>query len=131
MGYVNKIIGNDLQLDSNGDLSISNTGDIQLLSSSKNMLQSAHNTVLTPKGSDLYNLSFGSGLHSYLGQPNVTNTRLLAANTVKNTLLRNARIKAIPEIITKQGKDTEFTIECKLVSIEDDNVYNFVVPMKL
>jgi len=131
MPYENKVIGRDLKLTKEGDLSISNTGGVETIMSSPNMLQSARNAVLTSRGFFFYNQEFGSILSQLVGQPNTTELRLLAANDVKKTLLNNPKIKAIPEITTKKGKDLDFSIECSLVPAEENTIYNIVFSVKL
>jgi phage baseplate assembly protein W len=131
MAYENKVIGIDLKLGIDGDIVVSNAGNYETVDSHRNMLQSARNSVLTPQGSDLYNLEFGSILNVLIGQPNTPDLRMIAASDVKRVLLSNPKIKEVPMITTRYDDNNFFSIECSIVPIDENNSYNFVIPVQL
>jgi len=130
MSYYNKTIGADIKLNSSGDISVGMNGDLELAINDTNIMQSSRNSVLFPKGYDVYEPQKGSLLHLFNSLPNIESIRYLAADEVATALKKNPKIEAVPEVTTKKDSETSYIIECKIKPISEDIIFNIVFPVR-
>lgn len=130
MSYFNMTIGADIKLSKTGDLSVGANGDIELVKNEANVMQSVRMSVLTNLKNYEYDQGYGSTLHLFKSLPNTSRIRMVAAAEVAEAVRRNAKIKNVVKVVTKKDGDTSYSIECLVIPIDHDRIYNVVFPVR-
>ncbi|RLE69052.1 MAG: hypothetical protein DRJ34_01690, partial [Thermoprotei archaeon] len=104
-------LGRDLKLretELGADLTISSEGDLMLIEGEENLGQAIINRLRTRVGElrDLGHPRYGSTLYEMIGQPNNDRTRSLVRMIVRETIMRDRRVKEIISLtITTSKRD--------------------------
>jgi len=131
-------LGRDLKLretELGADLTISPEGDLMLIEGEENLGQAIINRLRTRVGElrDLGHPRYGSTLYEMIGQPNNDRTRSLVRMIVRETIMRDRRVKEIVSLtITTSKRDlNRLNIRVVIKPIVGEGVITIVFPFYL
>jgi len=131
-------LGRDLKLretELGADLTISPEGDLMLIEGEENLGQAIINRLRTRVGElrDLGHPRYGSTLYEMIGQPNNDRTRSLVRMIVRETIMRDRRVKEIISLtITTSKRDlNRLNIRVVIKPIVGEGVITIVFPFYL
>ncbi|MEM1542565.1 MAG: GPW/gp25 family protein [Ignisphaera sp.] len=132
------ILGSDLKIvddEEGSDLALSPTGDLETVKGEYNLGQAIINRLRTRLGelADLGHPNYGSRLYELVGEPNNERTRELAKAYVRESIMRDPRVKEIVNISVKPHKEDKrrIDIEITLLPIGMSTALNIVFPFYL
>lgn len=126
------LLGADLLMDENGDLSPSaGSGDYSLQVGIANLIQSLQHRLLTRKGELPYHPEYGSNIERHVGQP-LDSIRLSSIrHDVRQTLLDDPRITSIKNMVVSVVFDhVHILVTAMIIGQNDDVPLNLVLNLK-
>ncbi|MEM2027479.1 MAG: GPW/gp25 family protein [Candidatus Bathyarchaeia archaeon] len=131
-------LGSDLKIvdeEEGSDLALSPSGDLEIVKDEYNLGQAIISRLRTRLGelADLGHPNYGSRLYELVGEPNNERTRELAKAYVRESVMRDPRVKEIVNISVKPHKEDKrrIDIEITLLPIGRNTALNIVFPFYL
>lgn len=131
-------LGSDLKIiddELGSDLALSSNGDLEIVKEEYNLGQAIINRLKTRLGelADLGHPNYGSRLYELVGEPNNERTRELAKAYVKESIIRDPRVKEIINISIKPDEDDKrrININITVLPIGESTALNVVFPFYL
>ncbi|MBS7613975.1 GPW/gp25 family protein [Candidatus Bathyarchaeota archaeon] len=131
-------LGSDLKIideELGSDLALSPNGDLEIVKEEYNLGQAIINRLRTRLGelADLGHPNYGSRLYELVGEPNNERTRELAKAYVRESVMRDPRVKEIINISVRPNKDDgrRVDIDITVLPIGKSTALNIVFPFYL
>ena len=114
------LFGNDLALDTDGDLVANSIGDVQEISGLKNVEAAVLDRVETDRGELIKHADYGMNIPRIVGEPGDQNHLTIAKIELTSTLLQDPRIKSVSRMSLIKLND-ELNVDMNLVLIDEKN----------
>ncbi|MBS7654095.1 MAG: hypothetical protein QXU95_01035 [Candidatus Bathyarchaeia archaeon] len=131
-------LGSDLKViddELGSDLALSSNGDLEIVKEEYNLGQAIINRLRTRLGelADLGHSNYGSRLYELVGEPNNERTRELAKAYVRESVMRDPRVKEIINVSVRPHKDDDrrIDIDITVMPMGKSTALNIVFPFYL